>query len=279
MVEIDPITLMERPEVIRLFFGGPSRSLAGAAGGEPLEAVAEDGVRIAGSVVPGRPDEPHVVFFPGEFDSAETVTALAGGLLELGFTFIVMDYRGTGRSGGAPSMQGLFPDARAFLQEVFSWREDQGRTGPVVPMGRSLGTGVALDAALGFQEDVLALVLESAFDKTVDFLLGYGLEDAAEALADHPDPFSNREKMSRFKPPVLFLHSHLDDIVGVKQIEWLVSESRSKATQFQIVPSDGREGLFRTGGELYFSTIKDYLFLRMGRRPRYVPRRLRGKGR
>ncbi len=278
MVEVNTLKVLDRPEVLDLFFHTSSKKGSSEGGFEPLEVRAEDGILIHGRVFLGEPAEPHIVFFPGEFDNPETIQDLARGFGQMGFTLVVMDYRGTGESQGKPSVEWLFSDARAFLRDVCRWKEDAGRSGPLVPMGRSFGAGVALDAAFGVQEEILALILESAFDKTSDFFQGHGLKEAAEAVSQGPDPFANREKMKDFKPPVLFLHSHIDDIVNINQVEWLVAESRSKATQFQIVPSDGRQGLYRTGGQVYFSNIKDYLFLRMGRRPKYVPRRLRKKG-
>ncbi len=278
MVAVSDPDILDRPDVVDFFL--PDLGAEAEPGSDEifLEAVAEDGTRLHGRVFAAdKPEEPHIVFFPGEFDNEETIAELARGFAQYGFTLISMDYRGRGRSQGSASMSSLLQDGRDFLKRVIEWKEEQKRPGPLVPMGRSFGTAVALHAACGFQQNILALILESAFDKTSDFLKGLGFEDPARDVDKGIDPFSNREKMGNFKPPVLFLHSHIDKVVNLNQVEWLVAESRSKSTQFQIVPSDGRKGLCRTGGDIYFSNIKDYLFLRMGRRPKYIPLRMRKK--
>jgi hypothetical protein len=112
-------------------------------------------------------------------------------------------------------------------------------------MGRSTGSALALEAALINQESVLCLIMESANDTP-----------------------ENRKKMAAFKKPVLFLHSSRDEMVSLSEIEWLVAESRSKATQFQIVPSPSRKNLAASTGEFYFKTIRDFIHLRMGIRPK-----------
>ncbi len=221
----------------------------------------------------GVAEEPHILLFPGELDGPESLNYLATGFGQFGFTFMAMEY-----AGGTGSLSELLEQARALIDAVSMWKDAQGRTGPLVPMGRSLGCGIALDAAGHLQDKVLALILESAFDRSEDFFRAMGLDNLAMDVQEGADPFSNREKMKSFKPPVLFLHSHIDDMVTIKQVEWLVAESRSKASQFQIIPSDSRKGILRTGGSLYFSNIRDYLYLRMGKRPKYIPRRKR-KGR
>ncbi|MEF3169513.1 MAG: hypothetical protein K6360_09375 [Deltaproteobacteria bacterium] len=63
------------------------------------------------------------------------------------------------------------------------------------------------------------------------------------------------------------LHSSRDPVVSITQVEWLVCDSRSKATQFQIAPSPDRESLASSTGEFYANAVKDFIHLRMGRWP------------
>jgi hypothetical protein len=107
--------------------------------------------------------------------------------------------------------------------------------------------------------------MESAFDLTEDFLRNKGIETNEMAIVKK-DFFSNRSKISTYRKAVLFLHSHRDQIISPGQIERLVRESRSKATQLQIVPSSCREDIAQKAGDLYFNVIKDFLDRRMGKR-------------
>ena len=275
MAESSHLSQLDRPEIIDSLFKNIKDSYgtvkesrpAGEATAEALTAKSPDGVEIHCRVFRGIPEEPHILFFPAEYDNEADIIDLATGFGQIGITLITMDYRGCWKSGGEPSISALPQDAEAFYQAVKDWYDTEQRTGPVVFMGRSLGSAVALDLACRHDDDSLALIMESAFDLTEGFLSSKGIRINELGLSEE-DPFSNRSKMSNYSKAVLFLHSHRDEVISLNQIEWLVAESRSKATQLQIVPSECREDIAEKSGDLYFAVIKDFLNRRMGRRPR-----------
>ena len=283
MAKSNHLSQLDRPEIIDSLFKNRKDSYgtakesrpAGEATAEALTAKSPDGVDIHCRVYSGIPEEPHILFFPAEYDSKADIIDLATGFGQIGITLVTMDYRGCWKSGGEPSVSALPQDAEAFYQAVKDWYDTEQRTGPVVFMGRSLGSAVALDLACRHNDDSLALIMESAFDLTEGFLSSKGIRINELGLSEE-DPFSNRSKMSNYSKAVLFLHSHRDEVISLNQIEWLVAESRSKATQLQIVPSECREDIAEKAGDLYFAVIKDFLNRRMGRRPR--KRRKKKKG-
>ena len=275
MAKSNHLSQLDRPEIIDSLFKNRKDSYgtakesrpAGEATAEALTAKSPDGVDIHCRVYSGIPEEPHILFFPAEYDSKADIIDLATGFGQIGITLVTMDYRGSWKSGGEPSIGALPQDAEAFYRTVKDWYDTEQRTGPVVFMGRSLGSAVALDLACRHNDDSLALIMESAFDLTEGFLSSKGIRINELGLSEE-DPFSNRSKMSNYSKAVLFLHSHRDEVISLNQIEWLVAESRSKATQLQIVPSECREDIAEKAGDLYFAVIKDFLNRRMGRRPR-----------
>ncbi len=275
MAESNHLSQLDRPEIIDSLFKNLKDSYgtakesrpAGEATAEALTAKSPDGVEIHCRVFRGILEEPHILFFPAEYDCEADIIDLATGFGHFGITLITMDYRGCWESGGEPSISALPQDAEAFYQAVKDWYATEQRTGPVVFMGRSLGSAVALDLACRHSDDSMALIMESAFDLTEGFLLSKGIRINELGLSGD-DPFSSRSKMSNYSKAVLFLHSHRDEVISLNQIEWLVVESRSKATQLQIVPSECREDIAEKAGDLYFAVIKDFLNRRMGRRPR-----------
>ena len=275
MAKSNELSQLDRPQVIDVLLRGEKYPHGKAQGSqalseiveESLVAISPDGVEIHCRVFCGKPEEPHILFFPAEYDNEAGIVYLATGFAQFGITLITMDYRGCWKSEGEPSISALPQDAEAFYQVVKGWYATKERTGPMVFMGRSLGSAVALDLASRHDTGSLALIMESAFDSTEDFLSGKGLEIKELGLSGE-DPFSNRSKMSNYSKAVLFLHSHRDEIISLNRIEWLVAESRSKATQLQIVPSECREDIAEKAGDLYFAVIKDFLNRRMGRRPR-----------
>jgi pimeloyl-ACP methyl ester carboxylesterase len=273
VAESNHLNQLDRPEIIDSLFKNRKNSYRTAKESdstnkpEVLTAISRDGTEIHCKVFRGIPEEPHILFFSAEYDSEAGIIDLATGLGQFGITLITMDYRGCWKNSGKPSISALPQDAEAFYQVVKDWYVTEKRTGPVVFMGRSLGAAIALDIACRYDNGSLALIMESAFDSTEDFLSGKGIRINESGLSGE-DPFSNRSKMSNYSKAVLFLHSHRDEIVSLNQIEWLVAESRSKATQLQIVPSECREDIAEKAGDLYFTVIKDFLNRRMGRRPR-----------
>lgn len=272
------MTSLDDPAILRVLFPESGETpeavaredeVAGGVTVEELPFWAPDDVRLVGRIFPGLPTEPHILFFPGEESKGDSPAYLAKGFSEFGFNFLSLDYRGCGASGGEPCASSLLADAEAFFQAVLVWREGQERTGPLVFMGRSLGSAVALDLAARHAELSLALVIESGFNQTASFLEGLGLPVEGLGLAGE-DPFQNRPKMKGYEKPVLFLHSQRDPVVRIPDMEWVVAESRSKATQFQIVPGEGRFDLAHRAEGLYFTFIRGFLYRLMGRR---LPRR------
>jgi len=273
MAESNHLSQLDRPEIINSLFKSRKDSYRTAKESnstnkpEILTARSRDGTKIHCRVFPGITEEPHILFFPAEYDSEADIIDLATGLGHSGITLITMDYRGFRTSGGEPSISALPQDAEAFYRVVKDWYATEQRTGPVVFMGRSLGAAIALDLACRHDNDSLALIMESAFDSTEDFLSGKGININELGLSGE-DAFSNRSKMRNYSKAVLFLHSHRDEVISLNQIDWLVAESRSKATQLQIIPSECREDISEKAGDLYLTVIKDFLNRRMGRRPR-----------
>jgi len=229
-----------------------------------LEFTDETGDRLCARLYEASPQAPHVLYFPSEFDTDETLHLIGSGFQAIDFSLIAFEYRGIGGSQGSFSFEGAFQDSRHFFQAVEMWKKRQGREGHLVVMGRSFGSAVALDLALKRQEDVLCLIIESGFDSGRLFLERSGVD---ASLIPEGEIFGNRSKMALFKKPVLFIHSPRDVIQSLPEVEWLVAESRSKATQFQIAPSGTRQELANQVGELYLEVVQQWVNLRRGVRP------------
>ena len=113
------------------------------------------GAVLAGAVV--NPDAPvDVVYFGG---NAEPVVQNAPRFAAIAHArTLLVDYRGYGASTGKPSEATIVDDA---VRSIGAFRT--GRSGPLVLVGRSLGSGVAALAAARFAPNVDALVLLSPF--------------------------------------------------------------------------------------------------------------------
>ena len=236
-----------------------------------LDFSDRSGQRLCVRIYKGPPENPHIFYFPAEYETDSTMHLLGTGLVSVGFTLVAFEYRGMGQSQGNFSFAQVFEDAGLFYRASRLWMEEQGRGGHVALMGRSLGAAVALDLAARKEREVLCLIMESAFDSGRVFLERSGVDPS---LIPKGPLFENRSKMAGFKRPVLFIHSPRDTIQSLTEVEWLVCESRSKATQFQIAPSGTRQELAGQVGELYLEVVQQWVNLRRGVRP---PRKRRPK--
>jgi hypothetical protein len=179
--------------------------------GEPWRVVryeTVDGIRLAGAFfAPPSPDRPVVLYFHGNAEAAAQNLPLANELHTRGLGVFLAEYRGYGGLAGSPSEKGLYADGEAALAEL-------GRLGVpparVVLVGRSLGSGVAVELAM--RHRVAAVVLISAYTSIVD--MGRTVAGPLAPLVIR-DRFDSLSKIARVASPIVLLHGTRDDVVPV----------------------------------------------------------------
>ena len=126
---------------------------------------------------------------------------------ELGYASFIVDYRGYGRSSGAPSEQGTYDDARLAWAHLTKARGFV--PGDIVLLGESLGGSIA--ANLAARESPRALILHSAFTSVPDV--------AAQVYRFLPVrwisrfDYDTRACLGKVRSPVLVAHSPADEII------------------------------------------------------------------
>lgn len=166
----------------------------------------QDGVRLAGAFFPApSPGAPVLLYFHGNAEAAAHNLPLAGELNSRGLGVLLAEYRGYGGLRGSPSEEGLYADGEAALAEL-------GRLGVppsrVVLVGRSLGSGVAVELAT--RHSVAAVVLVSAYTSLVD--MGRIVAGPLATLVVR-DRFDSLSKVGRVAAPLVLLHGSRDDVV------------------------------------------------------------------
>ncbi len=180
--------------------------------GENVAVSTPDGETLHGLYSQGEPDKPAVLLFFGNGDRADNYEFLAQALAARGIGLLAISYRGYPGSTGSPSEQGLLTDGIA----AFDWLAPRIKGGIVV-LGRSLGTGVAVNTAA--QRPVSGVILISPY-----------LSVLSVAEARYPflpvrllikDPFRSDLKIAAVKQPKLFIHGRLDDSIPLSSGEAL----------------------------------------------------------
>jgi len=145
----------------RLVYGSPADL------GLPYEDVrfaSRDGTPLTGWFVPAvGPPVGTIIHFHGNAQNMTSHFSFVDWLPARGFNVFVFDYRGYGRSGGRPSLQGVYEDSLAALDAVLSRADiDPDR---VAALGQSLGGAMVL-AALGREgtRGLRAVVADSAYE-------------------------------------------------------------------------------------------------------------------
>ncbi len=216
-----------------LYFPSMGRELAATPArlGLPFEDLAiptEDGETLHAWWIPAKDGRGAVVLFHGNAGNISHRIDYAAMFDRLGFSTLLVEYRGYGRSTGLPSEQGTYRDAAA------SWRwltETKGlRADDVVLFGESLGGAVA--AWLAARERPRALVLASTFTSVPDL--------AAEVYPFLPVRLLSRfqyntvDALSHVQAPVLVAHSKSDDIIPYSHGERLFAAAREPKSFLEL---------------------------------------------
>jgi pimeloyl-ACP methyl ester carboxylesterase len=128
----------------------------------PVESLflhAPDGTRLHAWHVRAAPASRLVMYFGGNAEEVSWMLHEAGNRTP-GTSWLLVDYRGYGSSGGSPSEAALVADA-------LQWHDELGKTYKTIHVfGRSLGSGVAVQLAA--QRPIAGVVLVTPFDSMVE---------------------------------------------------------------------------------------------------------------
>jgi hypothetical protein len=175
---------------------------------ESVEVAVADGARVRGWLVrtPTTPaPAPLVIYFGG---NAEEVSWLVDAAPRLGgWSLLLVNYRGYGRSEGKPGQAALFADALA-LHDWARARVDVA-PGRIVAMGRSLGSGVAVHLAA--ERPLAGVVLVTPFDSLTAVAQRHYPWLPVRWLLRHP--FDSVARAPSIRAPMLCLAAGRDQVI------------------------------------------------------------------
>ena len=247
-----------------MFLYHPERALEGTPAllGLPYEDVwfaAEDAVRLHGWFVPApEAAATTLLWFHGNAGNISHRLDLMRLLRErLPVHLFLFDYRGYGRSGGRPSEEGLYRDARAALDALR--RHHPARPEGIVYFGQSLGSAVAVELAT--RERPGGLVLEAPFTSVRD--MGRATFPFLPVNLLVRNLFDSLGRIGRARAPLLILHGDRDEVVPYEQGRRLFAAAGEPKT-FHAVRGAGHNDLALVGGAPYFEAWSRFL-ARLGR--------------
>jgi len=254
----DDLSILDQPGVTQMLFhprpdmGQPSLEALDCL--VPVEPNVGVNVRFHMNEI----DSPNILFFHGNGEIVSDYDDLAPIYHQHGINFIASDYRGYGKSSGTPTASAMLKDAHVVLKYVLDWLNNNGYVGPIVIMGRSLGSAPALEIASKFSNDIGGLIIESGFASTVKLLTRLGIPAAQMGIREQHG-FNNLQKISFFMKHTLIIHAQHDLIIPISDAENLQSYCGARSKQFQMVPNADHNNIIMMAGKLYFELIQAFI--------------------
>ncbi|MBS1977473.1 MAG: alpha/beta hydrolase [Bacteroidetes bacterium] len=194
-----------------------------------------DHIKLDGLLFPGEgASRGLILYFHGNRDNLQRWGKYAEDFTSLGYSVLMVDYRGYGKSTGEPSEGKLYEDAEIVL----SWAQDSLKFEKLVIYGRSLGSAVASHLASVYPPDLL--ILETPFDD----ISGTVLPPFRYLLSQLPPryQFSNKNALRQVKCKKVIIHGTNDWVVPLSSAERL-RPLLGPSDSFVIIPDGGHGNL------------------------------------
>ncbi len=202
------------------------------------------------------PSCPNILFFHGNGEIVSDYDDLADVYTRLGINFYPVDYRGYGRSTGRPTVTAMMRDCHVIFEFWLAWLKDKKFSGPIIVMGRSLGSASALELLSAHADRIKGVIIESGFahSDTLARVLGHSMK--AMGLTEE-DGFRNIDKIRTFGGPTLIIHAELDHVLPFKDGQALFEASPAPGKRFLKIPGANHNDIFLKGLREYMDAVKE----------------------
>ena len=247
---------LDRPEIISfLFYPRKEGFLSGGQRGDNdiLIPVTKD-VVIGARFHSAGTSAPTILFFHGNGEIVSDYDDLSSLYVKLGVNFLPVYYRGYGMSTGHPTVSAMMADCHAIFTYVQNWLKERGHTGPLVAMGRSLGSISALELASNYGNEIDGLIIESGLAYALPLLQLLGIDTGQLGISEETG-FSNIEKIQVFHKPTLIIHAERDHIIPFSDGQALFDASPASNKRFLTIPGANHNDIFARGLTDYMNAI------------------------
>jgi fermentation-respiration switch protein FrsA (DUF1100 family) len=200
----------------------------------------------------------NILFFHGNGEIVADYDEFGQMMNQVGINFLAVDYRGYGRSNGQPTITAMMRDCHIIFDYAEDWLKKSDCTGPLVPMGRSLGSASVLELASHYAPDIDALIVESGFAYAGPLLTLLGI-DIAEIGFEETKGFHNVDKIRTFHKPTVIIHAEEDHIIPLSDGEALFEACPAPNKTFLKIPGANHNDIFMHGMKDYLAAITGLL--------------------
>ena len=252
-------TDMDREEILNFVFHPRKEFLTSS---KALEATnimvpVSDGIAVHGMWFFKDKLTPTILFFHGNGEIVSDYEDIGILYNSMNINFFIFDYRGYGRSEGTPTVTAMLKDSTAIFDFVKKQLKDDKVTGPLIVMGRSLGSASALEIALKYEDRFDGLIIESGFAHTTPLfnLLSGGVPGGFKE--NHG--FHQIEKITHYAKPLLVIHSEYDHIIPYSDSEDLINACKTEHKKHVKIPNANHNTIFQEGLSQYMEEVKNFI--------------------
>lgn len=174
---------------------------------------------------------------------------------QIGFSVLLMDYRGYGQSRGQfPTEAQVYEDAEAMLHYLM--QERQISPEQIFVYGHSLGGAIAIDLALQ-NPNLAGLIIDGSFTsirEMVNLNPTFSLFPINWILTQK---FDSIHKVPHLTMPVLFIHGLEDTRVPARMSQALYNAA-PQPKQLYLVPGAGHNDVAAVAGLAYLKTVQEF---------------------
>ncbi len=210
-----------------------------------------DGKKLHGYFLPAKEKTNKTVIFLHGNDLNVSRWFLAPVVLQqqVPVNFLIVDYRGYGKSTGSPTSHGLITDAVAMYDFLINkgFKKDD-----ISVYGRSLGGAVALE--LTKRRSLHSAVIQSSFSSLRELVKNKYPYIPSFLIKN--DLFNSKETANDLHIPLLVSHGTNDKIVPLNQSEELYKNA-SEPKKLIVLQGAGHEHLKKYYTEEYFQALRE----------------------
>lgn len=254
---------LDRPEVLMFLFHprADSGSTFQAAGSHPSPAASTDiMIPVADDIAIGarfhmaKKTGGNLLFFHGNGEIVADYDELGGVYNLMGINFLAVDYRGYGRSTGKPTVTAMMQDCHTIFDYVRNWLHENDFQGPIILMGRSLGSASVLELAAAYRNTIDGLIIESGFAYAGPLLQLLGIDLEVLGFKEEKG-FGNIAKIKKFNNPTLIIHAEYDHIIPFADGQALYQACPSDNRTFLKIPGANHNDIFMRGSQKYLAAV------------------------
>ncbi len=216
---------------------------------EEIFIKTSDGEKLHGYFLPAK-TEKIVIYLHGNAQNVSTWYLAPVEIQKyVPVNFLLVDYRGYGKSTGNPSTKGVITDAQAMYKYLIS-RDYKPEN--ISVYGRSIGGAIALE--LSIREKVKSIVIQSSFTSLKEIA-----KELFPFIPNHlvkNDLWNSQEIIKKINIPVLISHGDKDEIVPVSH-SYKLYELGNEPKKLIILKGASHNDISSYFTEEYFKSLTD----------------------